>query len=406
MRQVGSQLICIFLFACFLPTVSAATVQVVSSHQSQQTDVFVSGTDGYHTYRIPSLIITKKGTLLAFCEGRKKSRSDSGDIDLLLKRSEDAGKTWSKQYVVWDDNANTCGNPCPVVDQQTGTIFLLMTWNRGDDREEAIKKGTSKDTRRVRVSQSDDDGATWSKPLEITDTAKRPEWRWYATGPGVGIQLQKGPWKGRLVIPCDHSIVSPDDPDGYNSHVIISDDHGKTWTIAGIISPKVNECQVVELADGTLMINMRNYDRSKTTRAVATSTNGGITFSRVTHDTALVEPICQASFLRYTLYPHHDRNRLLFSNPAHPERGNRRDMTVRMSYDEGRTWPVSKVLHDGPSAYSCLTVLPDNDIACLYEAGVKHPYEKIVFARFNLDWLTGGKEKSNDLIKKMSIIQK
>jgi len=259
MRQVGSQLICIFLFACFLPTVSAATVQVVSSHQSQQTDVFVSGTDGYHTYRIPSLIITKKGTLLAFCEGRKKSRSDSGDIDLLLKRSEDAGKTWSKQYVVWDDNANTCGNPCPVVDQQTGTIFLLMTWNRGDDREEAIKKGTSKDTRRVRVSQSDDDGATWSKPLEITDTAKRPEWRWYATGPGVGIQLQKGPWKGRLVIPCDHSIVSPDDPDGYNSHVIISDDHGKTWTIAGIISPKVNECQVVELADGTLMINMRNY---------------------------------------------------------------------------------------------------------------------------------------------------
>lgn len=383
----------IFLFACVLPGVPAATGEAVSSHKLQQTDLFTSGTNGYHTYRIPALIVTRKGTLLAFCEGRKKSRSDSGDIDLLLKRSEDAGKTWSRQQVVWDDSGNTCGNPCPVVDQQTGSIWLLMTWNRGDDRESAIKKNTSKDTRRVWVSRSDDDGDTWSKPLEITDTAKRPEWRWYATGPGVGIQLRKGPWKGRLVIPCDHSLVLPDDPDGYNSHVIISDDHGKTWRIGGVIRPKVNECQVVELADGTLMINMRNYDRSRTTRAVATSTNGGITFSKVTHDPVLVEPICQASFLRYTLRPDHDRNRLLFSNPAHPERGNRRDMTVRMSYDEGRTWPVSKVLYPGPSAYSCLTVLPDADIACLYEAGDKNPYEKIVFARFTPDWLTGDEKK-------------
>jgi len=397
-------MMCIFLFACVLPGVPDATGKA-ASHKPKQTDVFISGTDGYHTYRIPALIVTKKGTLLAFCEGRKKSRSDSGDIDLLLKRSEDSGKTWSKQHVIWDDNANTCGNPCPVVDHRTGTIWLLMTWNRGDDREGAIKKNTSRDTRRVWLSRSDDDGATWSKPVEITDTAKRPEWRWYATGPGVGIQLRKGPWKGRLVIPCDHSIVSPDDPDGYNSHVIISDDHGKTWRFGGVISPKVNECQVVELADGTLMINMRNYDRSKTTRAVATSTDGGITFSKITHDPVLVEPICQASFLRYTLRPDHDRNRLLFSNPAHPERGNRRDMTVRMSYDEGRTWPVSKVLYAGPSAYSCLTVLPDAGIACLYEAGDKNPYEKIVFAGFTLDWLTTGKEKSDDLIKKMSIIQ-
>jgi sialidase-1 len=400
MKRVGLQLMCILLFACVSPAVRLATGEVVSSRQPQQTNVFVSGTGGYHTYRIPSLIVSKKGTLLAFCEGRKKGRGDSGNIDLLLKRSEDAGKTWSKQYVVWDDSGNTCGNPCPVVDQQTGTIWLLMTWNRGDDREGAIKKNTSRDTRRVWVNRSDDDGATWSKPVEITHTAKRPEWRWYATGPGVGIQLRKGPRKGRMVIPCDHSLVSPDDPDGYNSHVIFSDDHGKTWRIGGVIHPKVNECQVVELANGTLMINMRNYNRSKTTRAISTSNDDGITFSKVTHDPILVEPICQASFLRYTLRPEHDRNRLLFSNPAHPERGNRRDMTVRISYDEGKTWPVSKVLHAGPSAYSCLTVLPDDDIACLYEAGDKHPYEKIVFARFTLNWLTGGKEKVDDLKRK------
>jgi sialidase-1 len=398
------QLVCILLLACIVSSVPAVSEELTSPEQLHNSDVFISGHDGYHTYRIPALLTTKKGTLLAFCEGRKATRSDSGNIDLLVKRSADNGKTWSSRQVVWDDRDNTCGNPCPVVDQRTGTIWLLMTWNRGDDHEGEIKKNTSKDTRRVWVSRSNNDGRTWSKPIEITATAKRPEWRWYATGPGVGIQLQKGPWKGRMVIPCDHSIVSANDPDGYNSHVIISDDHGKTWYIGGVISPKVNECQVVELDNGTLMINMRNYDRSKTTRAIATSNDGGITFSKVTHDPVLVEPICQASFLRYTLRPKHDRNRLLFSNPAHAKRGDRRDMTVRLSYDEGRSWPVAKLLYAGPSAYSCLTKLPDGNIACLYEAGQKSPYEKIIFTSFNLDWLTDGPEKTGNSKKKLSII--
>jgi sialidase-1 len=394
----------ILLLACIVSSVPAVSEELTSPEQLHNTDVFVSGEDGYHTYRIPALVTTKKGTLLAFCEGRKSGGSDSGDIDLLVKRSADNGKTWSRRQVAWDDRENTCGNPCPVVDRQTGTIWLLMTWNRGDDREGEIKKNTSRDTRRVWVSQSKNDGLTWSKPVEITATAKRPEWRWYATGPGVGIQLQKGPWKGRMVIPCDHSIVSANDPDGYNSHVIISDDHGKTWHIGGVISPKVNECQVVELDNGTLMINMRNYDRSKTTRAIATSIDGGITFSKVTHDPALVEPICQASFLRYTLRSKQDRNRLLFSNPAHAKRGDRRDITVRLSYDEGRSWPVSKLIYAGPSAYSCLTILPDSNIACLYEAGQKSPYQKIIFTSFTLDWLTGGPEITGNSKKKLSII--
>ena len=388
MKRPALQLVSILLIICIVTNTLAASEGLTSPQQLHSTDVFISGSDGYHTYRIPALLTTKKGTLLAFCEGRKSGRSDSGDIDLLLKRSKDFGKTWSSQKIVWDDSENTCGNPCPVQDMRTGTIWLLMTWNRGDDKESQIKKNTSKDTRRVWVSRSNNDGLIWSKPIEITETAKRPEWRWYATGPGVGIQLQKGPWKGRMVIPCDHSIVSANDPDGYNSHVIISDDHGKTWYIGGVISPKVNECQIVELENGTLMINMRNYDRSKTSRAIATSTDGGITFSKVTHDPVLVEPICQASFLRYTLRSKHGRNRLLFSNPAHAQRGNRRDMTVRMSYDEGRSWPVSKMLYPGPSAYSCLSILPNGNIACLYEAGQKSPYEKIVFTSFTLEWLT------------------
>ena len=353
-----------------------------------KTDVFVSGNDGYHTYRIPALLVTQEGTLLAFCEGRKSGRGDSGNIDLLLKRSEDAGQTWSPQQVVWDDGGNTCGNPCPVQDRETGTIWLLLTWNHGQDRESEIKKNTSRDTRRVFVAHSTDDGHTWSKPREITATTKRPEWRWYATGPGIGIQLERDPHAGRLLVPCDHSLVTPDDPTGYNSHVIYSDDHGRTWQLGGTIRPAVNECQVVELADETLMMNMRNYDRTQTTRAVATSTDGGLTWSEIHHDAALVEPICQASFIRYTTTARNDRNRLLFSNPGHGERGKRRDMTVRLSYDEGRTWPIHRLLWPGPAAYSCLGVLPDGQIACFFEGGRENPYEKIIFARFSRQWLT------------------
>ncbi len=353
------------------------------------TDLYVSGTNGYDTYRIPSLLVTKKGTLLAFCEGRKSSRSDSGNIDLLVKRSADGGETWSKQQVVWDDGDNTCGNPCPVVDQSTGTIWLTMTWNLGQDKESQIKQNTSKDTRRVFVTHSTDDGLTWSKPREITETTKRPEWRWYATGPGVGIQLRHGPWRGRLLIPCDYSIVTPDDPTGYNSHVIYSDDHGKTWQLGGAIRPAVNECQVVELSDGTLLMNMRNYDRSATTRAIATSSDGGMTWSKVRHDSTLVEPICQASLVRYDATGENEPDCLLFSNPAHGERGVRRDMTVRMSYDGGKTWPIERLLWSGPAAYSCLAVMPDGDIACFFEGGLDNPYERIIFARFNRRWLTG-----------------
>jgi sialidase-1 len=356
---------------------------------SEFTNIFVSGADGYHTYRIPALLVTPKGTLLAFCEGRKNSRSDTGDIDLLVKRSTDGGRTWSAHKIVWDDGANTCGNPCPVVDRTTGVIWLLMTWNHGQDSEDKIRRNTGRDTRRVFVTHSDDEEQTWARPREITIETKRPDWRWYATGPGVGIQLTHGPVKGRLLIPCDHSGERPGDADDYSAHMIYSDDHGRTWRLGGVIRPAVNECQVVELSDGTLLCNLRNYERSKTTRALATSTDGGITWSAVRHDPVLVEPICQASLLRYSVRGQGYLGQLLFSNPAHAEPAQRRDMTIRMSEDEGKTWPVSRVLWPGPAAYSCLAILPDGTIACLFEAGDRHPYERIVLARFSRDWLAG-----------------
>jgi sialidase-1 len=335
-------------------------------------DVFVSGQDGYHTYRIPAAIVTPKGTLLAFCEGRRKSTSDTGDIDLVLRRSSDGGATWGPLQVVWDDGPNTCGNPCPVVDRDTGTIWLLMTRNFGVDHESKIIDGTAQGTRTVWVSKSADEGATWSAPLEITRDVKKPSWTWVATGPGMGIQMKNG----RLVVPCDH--VEAETKKG-GSHVIWSADHGATWSLGGAITGGVNECQVVERADGSLLLNMRNWHTPSRERALASSADGGVTWSAVSHDAALIEPVCQASILRFSWEP----GRILFSNPADGK--GRVRMTVRVSKDEGATWSTVKELGDGPAAYSCLTVLPDKTAGCLYETGVKSPYEKIVLARFRVE---------------------
>lgn len=342
---------------------------------AEQIDVYTSGEDGYDTYRIPSVIVTAKGMVLAFCEGRRNSRSDAGDIDIVLKRSADGGKTFSDQQVVWDDGTNTCGNPCPVVDGATGTIWLLLTHNLGTDHERDIVAGKSENTRTVWVANSTDDGLTWTKPVEITSTTKKPDWAWYATGPGCGIQTRSG----RLVIPCDHIVTGGD---MWSSHVIFSDDHGKTWQLGGTAPPKTNECEVVELSDGRLLLNMRNYNREHPCRAIAVSEDEGMTFSEVSYDAALVEPVCQASVRRYGIG---ESNAILFSNPAQTK--GRARMTVRLSEDDCQTWPKSRVLHYGPAAYSCLAVLPDGTILCLYERGWSQPYETIVLARFSAEWM-------------------
>ena len=337
--------------------------------QLEAVDVFSSGTDGYHTYRIPSVMATAQGTLLAFAEGRRNGRGDAGDIDLVLKRSSDGGRTWGPMQVVWDDGPNTCGNPCPVQDRRTGTIWLLLTHNRGDDHEKHIVEGTAKGTRTVWVAKSDDDGRTWAAPVEITSAVKRPEWSWFATGPGVGIQTRDG----GLVVPCDSKAEGG--KKGY-AFVIRSDDGGRTWKAGGVVGDAFNECQVAELSDGALMLNMRNTDPRKRERGVAVSRDGGSTWAPPSHDPALVEPICQASLLSA------GGKRLLFSNPA--SRTDRARMTVRLSEDDGRTWSAGLRLHEGPSAYSCLVLLPDGAAGCLYEAGTRSPYERLVFRRFDV----------------------
>jgi sialidase-1 len=344
----------------------------------EQTDVYVSGENGYHTYRIPAVLRAQNGDLLAFCEGRKNGGGDAGDIDLLLKRSTDGGRTWSAQQVLWDDADNTCGNPCPVLDASTGTLWLLLTHNLGSNKEKAIVAGTVRGSRTVWLARSTDQGKTWTKPVEITSTTKDPSWTWYATGPGVGIQIKHGRHAGRLVIPCDYNYDEPGKKALKGSHAIFSDDHGKTWKLGGTIKPAMNECQVAELFDdrGTLLMDMRSY-LGHAVRAQSRSTDGGETWSPAVEAPALVEPVCQASLIR-----HDAANLLLFSNPAHPKQ--RVNLTVRASADNAQTWREVAVLHAGPSAYSSLVELSATEAGCLYERGEKRPYEKITFARFSV----------------------
>jgi sialidase-1 len=273
-----------------------------------------------------------------------------------------------------------------VLDRETGTLWLIMTWNDGGDGEAAIIAGTSRDTRRVFVTRSADDGITWAEPREITSDVKlADDWTWYATGPGAGIQIERGPHRGRLLIPCDH--IEAETKRQY-SHVIYSDDHGETWRLGGrSAKAQTDECEVVELTGDRLMLNMRNYDRSQHCRQVALSRDGGLTWQDQHFDPTLIEPVCQASIRRYS-WPEQGRSLILFSNPAsETERAN---MTVRLSYDEGETWPIAKTLQPGPSAYSCLAVLANGDVACLYEAGRDDFRESIVLATFPLDWLERG----------------
>jgi sialidase-1 len=348
------------------------------------SEVFTAGEGAYHTYRIPSAILTPKGTLLAFAEGRRAGAGDAGDIDLVLRRSHDSGRTWTPIQVIGDNGPNTFGNPCAVVDRRTGTIWLLTTQNRGTDREKDIIAGTSEGSRTVWAMRSQDDGATWSAPVEITSRVKARDWTWYATGPGVGIQTRSG----RIVVPGNHAEAKTGI---HRSHVFFSDDGGKTWTLGASSDAGTNESQVVELADGGLLLNMRNHPpKPENFRMIARSTDGGRTLSAAVPDRALVEPPAQASLLRFSSAGTEDRNRLIFANPASTARER---MTVRLSYDEGLTWAISRVLHEGPSAYSSMVMLPDRSIGLLFERGDRSPYERITFARFTLEWLTRGSDR-------------
>ena len=334
--------------------------------------------------RIPGIVLSKKGTLLAFCEAR--AGSDRSRTDLVLKRSEDGGQSWGPlQLVVKARKAlDAIVNPCPVADAATGTIYCFATLFPDGDvpiREWEARKRYG--VIRTVITQSTDDGITWSTPRDITeqitdvktDIGKK-------TGPGAGIQTSTG----RLVIPFG---IGPELES--RAMLVYSDDHGKTWQAGGRTKSTSTETQVVELSDGSLRLDMRNQrpqQQPAHCRYFSISRDGGQTWTEPVRDGTLIDTACQGSILRLSLPGKgQEQHALLFANPASSFQ-NRVNMTVRVSYDDGRTWPVAKTVHPGPCAYCCLVSLPDGTVGLLYENGDNHRYERISFARFDLAWLT------------------
>jgi sialidase-1 len=360
-----------------------------SAAEVTKVTVFKAGEDGYHTYRIPSIVPAKNGDLLAFAEGRKTGPGDHGDIDLVLKRSSDGGKTWSVMQLVQDDTDDPTGrvwigNPTPVVDlldpKHPGRIWLVFT----------------RSNEKVFVISSDDDGRTWSDRRDITATAGRPDWNWYAAGPVHAIQLTRGKYAGRLVAPCDHRI-GDDKTGNWGSHLIYSEDHGATWKLGAADTRATadplhpNECVAVELVDGRVMVNARDQMGSDpATRAVAYSSDGGESFDApFIAEPQIVSPVVQNSLMRYSATDQGAKEDLLiYSGPGQPK--NRRDLTILTSRDEGQTWGQRTVLHEGPTAYSDLIKLDAGRVGVLFEGG-ENTYSGIHFTTFGLEDLKPAK---------------
>lgn len=366
----------------------------VNSHETSlqdgffQIDLFEEGDNKVANYRIPSLVTTKNGTLLAVSDARVDRAGDlPNNIDLALRRSTDNGLSWSKTHIIVDyPGTEGGGDPAMVVDQNTGSIWLFYVYGAQGIGINESQQGNDPDkTQQLFVMNSQDDGLSWSKAVNITAQIKQPDWYGVFFASGRGIQTKSG----RLMVPLmvRKAFASSDED---HAHVVYSDDQGKSWHVGGSAGRKMGESKVVELADNSLMINMRSKHGMQA-RAVSISQDEGLTWSEFEHDSQLIEPACNASIIRYTSQDgHHTKNRILFANPASTSA--REKLSVRISYDEGKTWSAGKVINTGPSAYSSLTVLQDGTIGLLYERGDKNPYQKISFARFSLEWLTDGKD--------------
>lgn len=360
--------------------ISLSAVAQETNYEDAITTIFPSGqkeTTGYHTFRIPAITMTKKGTLLAFAEGRVNGWGDAGNIDLVMRRSKDFGKTWEPIEVVFDDGNNTCRNPAPVIDTRSGRIFLVTTWS--DKHEHSILHG--KGRCKIFVLTSDDDGVTWSEPNEITAQVNKPEWNWYATGPGNSIQIQKGKYRGRLVVPANHSILTDEDKVLYRSHNFYSDDLGKTWKLGPVAGDGSNESTLAEAPDGRLVQNMRQQQFGKGKRSQRFSRDGGMTWDDTYHEEDLYCTVCQGSIIRdYT------SEYLYYSGPG---RWGRWDMTIWRSKDNGETWTKGPKIWPKRAGYSNLVSMGKGRMGILFERGEENIAEGIAFARYLIPQLFG-----------------
>jgi sialidase-1 len=390
---------------CLTTAISVASAAVLHAAAPkpliEKQEIFPWGKDGFAVYRIPGIVVTPKGSVLVYCEARKYDRYDFGEIEVHMRRSIDGGKTWEPARQIahlgeriegnprkktGGEHEQTVNNPMAIVDRQTGAVEFLYCVNY----------------HRCFSMHSTDDGVTWSKPVDITATFEpfraQYDWKVIATGPGHGIQLTSG----RLVVPVWLAWGGLGDHSPTAAGTIFSDDHGRTWQAGDIAVPNEppfkdpNETMITQLSDGKVLLITRSVS-APSRKLITRSPDGARHWSRPVFHPDLWEPICMASIVAYPSQP----GTLVFSNPHHLDRdkkgqeipgakARRKNLTIKLSRDDGQTWPVSRSLEPGTSGYSDLAVLPDGTLLCFYELK-----DRMAVAHFNLQWLTAGGTGAN-----------
>ena len=343
-------------------------------------DVFKQGEDAYNTFRIPALWQTQSGVLLAFAEGRE-SKSDHAANDIVLKRSMDKGNSWGPLMVVAEQGDDCLNNPMIVQDRNSGKLILMYQKYPLGYHESRVGVGYDSDTIcRSYIQYSEDDGVSWTAATEITRMVKRPTWvTSIAGGPGRGIQLSKGAYKDRIIMPFNQGP-----PPHWMVYAVYSDDGGLTWEYGEVAFEKDpgrgNEVQMVELSDGSVMLNSRSAGGKKL-RKTAISVDGGVNWTGLKDDLNLVDPNCMGSIIGMSAN-WLDNPVLVFSNPFYSTE--RKFGTLRVSLDDGKSWVVDKCIYNGSFAYSCLTEIGDSQIGVLFE---RDDYGAISFLKTDLGWL-------------------
>ncbi len=348
-------------------------------------DVFRAGTEGYHSFRIPAIVAAPDGSLVAFAEGRKENRSDpgGGDIDLVAKRSTDSGATWSPLVVV-DDPGDKWGasNPTPVTDRDRKRVWIFYNrWQPGMGTDKS-RVGTADNQAWARFS--DDNGRTWSAARDLTRDSRDFDTQGAMfLGPGGAIQTRAG----RLIVPCaakfdQYSMVSPTgNLNVLRAYAMFSDDHGETWRRGSMLRAFTNENELVELANGFVMMDARQGNGDH--RWIVVSADGGATWSAPRPGQSVTA--VATGIERFTLKSSgDDHNRIVWTGPAGPGRNR---LVIRTSYDEGQTWRNERVIYGGMSAYSDIAVLGDKTVGVLWERGVEEGYQFITFTRLNREFL-------------------
>jgi len=371
----------------------------------ETVEVFPLTPDNKPNYRIPGILRAPNGDILIFAEKRNDGPGDIGNHDIVLKRSSDLGKTWSAEQVIFDDENRVCTDLTVGLDESKRKIWLFFL----------------RDKKQFYAFTSADSGVTWDGPVSIHAQVTKPEWDtlkgreeesegppkgrmaiweqgWaqrYGVGPGKAmVQLKSG----RLLVPARHREDTGKGRLRSFAHTFYSDDHGASWKLGGTIGIHTSECQLVELANGEVMVMSRNENSADAPdnlrHLCSISRDGGITWGPVERAEELITPRCHGAIERY------DANRLLFSSPASPYRQEehpygRYNLTVRLSLDEGKSWSAGRTIWPHPGSYSDMVILPDRTVAMVYERGDKgtvNYWDSLHFARFNLEWLTFDRE--------------